>query len=320
MNPSACRIAPAHVTDWLRDARLGVFMHFLPDDVQTFLARVDEFDVPAITRQLKEMGAGYFVLTLGQNSGFYNSPNAVFDGVVGCAAGERCSRRDLPLDLYRALQPEGIRLMLYFTCQTPSRDPRAKRAFGLPEQELPEPPIDEVFARKWASVIHEWSTRYGDKVAGWWSDGCYEWVQFTEAIARIYADAAKSGNPRAIVAFNPGVSLVRYTQAEDYTAGELNEPFEVLPASRRWVGVDRAVQWHALTYLGSTWGNRETRYPTERWVKWVSAAVERGGAVTLDLGPNWDPAVGPIGTFTAAHVAQVKAIHEALAGIKPCAL
>jgi hypothetical protein len=292
-------------------------MHFLPNDVQTFLARVDDFDVPAVTRQLKEMGAGYFVLTLGQNSGFYNSPNAFFDQIVGCAPGERCSRRDLPLDLYRALQPEGIRLMLYFTCQTPSQDPRAKRAFGLPEQELPEPSIDEVFARKWAGVTREWSTRYGDKVSGWWFDGCYEWVHFTEDIARIYADAAKSGNPQAIVTFNPGISLVRHTRAEDYTAGELNEPFDVLPATR-WVSVDHA-QWHALTYLGSTWGRRDARYPTQRWVKWVTACAAKGGAVTLDAGPNWDPEAGPIGTFSAEHVAQVKAIRAALADIAPCA-
>ena len=41
-------------------------------------------------------------------------------------------------------------------------------------------------------------------------------------------------------------------------------------------------------------------------------AVEKGGAVTLDLGPNWNPAVGPIGTFDEAQVAQVKAVHQGL--------
>jgi len=41
----------------------------------------------------------------------------------------------------------------------------------------------------------------------------------------VYAAAAKSGNPKAVVTFNPGVSLKRWTAAEDYTAGELNEPF-----------------------------------------------------------------------------------------------
>ena len=132
-------------------------------------------------------------------------------------------------------------------------------------------------------------------------------------IARIYADAVKRGNPKAIVTFNPGVKLVRHTLAEDYTAGELNEPFDVLPTSR-WVD---GSQWHALTYLGSSWSRRDTRQPTERWVRWVRAVVEKGGAVTLDLGPNWDSAAGPIGTFDEAQVAQVKAIHQGLLDVVP---
>jgi hypothetical protein len=116
-----------HAAAWLGDARLGVFMHFLPGDAQG-LAKVEDFDVPALAQQLKAMGASYFVLTLGQNSGFFNSPNAVYDRIVGAAPGEQCARRDLPLDLYRVLQPEGIRLMLYLPCQTPNADRRIERA------------------------------------------------------------------------------------------------------------------------------------------------------------------------------------------------
>ena len=63
-------------------------------------------------------------------------------------------------------------------------------------------------------------------MSGWWFDGGYEHIHFNEDIASLYADAVKRGNPKAIVTFNPGVSLIRHTQAEDYTAGELNDPFE----------------------------------------------------------------------------------------------
>ena len=171
-------------------------------------------------------------------------------------------------------------------------------------------PINLAFAGKWAQVIQEWSDRYGEKVAGWWSDGGYEHVQFNEAIGEVYAKAVKHGNPKAIVTFNPGVRLIHYTQAEDYTAGELNEPFDVLPASR-WV---EGSQWHALTYLGSNWSRRDTRHSTEKWVKWVSTAVSKGGVVTLDMGPNWDPKSGQIGSLAEAQMAQVQAIKAALSG------
>jgi hypothetical protein len=107
---------------------------------------------------------------------------------------------------------------LYLPCQTPNEDARAQRAFGLPTG-VKDQPIDVTSARQWAEVIQEWSDRYGDGVAGWWFDGAYEWVHFDEKIASIYASAVKHGNPNAIVTFNPGVSLVRHTEAEDFTAG-----------------------------------------------------------------------------------------------------
>lgn len=297
--------APAS-TDWLHDARYGVFMHFLPGDAQG-LARVEEFDVDALARQLESAGAGYFVLTLGQNSGYFNAPNAAYDRITGYAPGERCSKRDLPLDLYRALKPRGIRLMLYLPCQVPNRDPRAQKAFGLREGPADQP-LDLAFAAKWAEVIQEWSDRYGDKVSGWWFDGGYQHIHFTEDIAQLYAGAVKHGNPRAIATFNPGVKLIRYTQAEEYTAGELNEPFNVLPESR-WV---QGSQWHALTFLGTHWGARDTRYPSERWAEWVAAVVAKGGAVTLDVGPNWDPKAGPIGSIAAGQLAQLQAIRKVM--------
>ena len=293
-------------TDWLHEARYGGFMHFLPGN-DHHLAQVKDFDVAALARQLEAVGVKYFVLTLGQNSGYFNSPNATYDRVAGYAPGERCSRRDLPLDLQRALQSQRIRVLLYLPCQVPNQDARAQQAFGLPQGKQDQP-IDLQFARRWAAVIQEWSDRYGDRVAGWWFDGGYDQVHFNEAIAQVYAAAVKHGNPRAIVTFNPGVKVSHHTDAEDYTAGELNEPFPVVPASR-WLG---GSQWHALTYLGSNWGQRDTRYPQDHWANWVRSVVAQGGVVTFDLGPNWDPQKGPIGALAEPQVNQLQAVQAAV--------
>src|SRR5262249_51422937 len=83
-------------TYWLKDARYGVFMHFPPGDAHE-LALVEHFDVAALAQPLEIAGAKYFVLTLGQNSGYFNSPNDAYDRYTGYAPGERCARRDLPL-------------------------------------------------------------------------------------------------------------------------------------------------------------------------------------------------------------------------------
>ena len=288
--------------DWLKDARIGAFMHFLPGNPGAF-AKVKDFDVQALAKQLQGMGAKYFVLTLGQNSGSFNAPNATYDRITGYQPGERCAHRDLPLDLHGALQAKGIRLMLYLPCQTPNGDTRAQQAFGLP-QGRKDQPIDVAFAKQWAEVIYEWSARYGEKVSGWWFDGAYKHVRFNEEIARIYADAVKRGNSKAIVTFNPGIMLKRYTQAEDYTAGELNDPLEVVPTSR-WVN---GSQWHALTPLGRSWGARNVRYTTEQWRSWFKKVVDHGGAVTLDVGPNMDPGAGPIGAVSKEQAEAFRAI------------
>jgi len=40
--------------------------------------------------------------------------------------------------------------------------------------------------------------------------------------------------------------------------------------------------------------------------------TEKGGVVTLDLGPNWDPKAGPIGSFAEGQVRQMKALKAAI--------
>ncbi len=293
-------------TDWFRDAQYGVFMHFLPADPKG-LALVERFDVEALAKQLEKSGARYFVITLGQNSGYFNSPNAAYNRYTGYVPGERCAQRDLPRDLYAALQARKIKLMLYLPCQVPNADARAQKAFGL-RQGKQDQPIDLEFARKWGAVIGEWSERYGEKVAGWWFDGAYEHVHFNEAIAEVYARAVKHGNPKAILTFNPGVRVIHYTRAEDYTAGELNEPFANVPSSR-WL---EGSQWHALTFLGSSWAQRNTRYADRHWVGGVRAVAANGGVTTLDMGPNYDPQVGPVGTLDSAQLRQMEAVKAAL--------
>ena len=301
-------LGAASSADWLREAKYGAFMHVLPSDAKT-LAMVDDFDVERLAGQLESIGAKYFVLTLGQNSGYFIAPNAVYDRKTGYRAGERCSKRDLPADLWRALHARGIRLMLYLPCQAPNEDRRAQKAFGLPQGKKDQP-IDPAFAQQWASVIQVWADRYGDRVSGWWFDGGYDWVKFNESVAQKYAAAVRHGNPHAIVTFNPGVSLVRHTQAEDYTAGELNDPFAMIPASS---SVDGS-QWHALTFLGTAWAQRDTRFPAERWAEWARTVTGKGGAITFDMGPNWDATAGPIGVISEAQMAQMAAVRQAVRG------
>ncbi len=303
--------APAgesHRTDWLHKTRWGVFTHYLTGPQTTAEAwnrQVDAFDVPGLARQLEAVGARYYVITLGQNSGHFCAPNEAYDRITGIRPG-KCSTRDLVADLHAALDPKGIRLMLYLPCQVPNADPAAQKAFGLPEGARDQP-LDEAFARKWAEVIAAWSTRYGKQIAGWWFDGGYAHIRFNDAIARIYADAVRRGNPDALATFNPGVTLVRHTQAEDYTAGEINEPQSVECAGR-WVA---GAQWHMLSYLGPTWCASPPRFENDVVVEMTRNLIDAGGVVT------WDVPIQASGRIPEPFVSQLVALRKGLAAPPP---
>jgi hypothetical protein len=50
------------------------------------------------------------------------------------------------------------------------------------------------------------------------------------------------------------------------------------------------------------------RYPTERWQEWFRKVLAAGGAVTLDLCPNWGPKAGPVGSLAPAQLDQVRVV------------
>lgn len=311
-------------TDWFKDARWGVFTHYMADTVlenptvEEWNKAVDSFDVKAMADRLEKMGAGYYVITLGQNSGFYCSPNATYDKIVGISPS-KCSKRDLVADLAQALGPKGIRLMVYLPSGAPDRDPEAMKALEWkngkhPRWEKREGPVAdpdsrlESFQRKWESVIREWSTRWGTRVSGWWFDGCY----FPDAMYNFpdppnfesFAAAARAGNPGSIVAFNPGVvdPIITLTPAEDYTAGEINDAEKVV-CGGRWIG---QAQYHMLSYLGQTWCNRTPRYTPEKIISITRGIVDKGGVVTWDVPPNAD------GSIPQEYVDQLEALGKAM--------
>ena len=101
-------LAAEHRASWMKDGRWGVMNHYLADwkaqenhlemNVEEWNKLVDHFDVAALADQLATVGASWYQISLGQNSGFYLAPNDTYDRIVGQPG--HCSRRDLVADLY----------------------------------------------------------------------------------------------------------------------------------------------------------------------------------------------------------------------------
>jgi len=298
-----------HVTDWFMRARWGVNIAFMaiegestggaeiPGDVWN--RRVDAFDVDGLAAQLGALNVPYCFLTLGQNSGHYCSPNATYDELVGISPS-KCSRRDLAADLATALARHGIRLLVYLPSGAPAADRVARQRLEWEwgyECEWPNGYCDnlrnglrlEKFQRNWERVVSEWSRRWGQQVWGWWIDGCY----FADEMYRhpkppnfqSFAAALKSGNPRALVAFNPGqiVPLISHSEYEDYTAGEVSDNFPLCRG--RWVERNRhAVQWHVYSWIGPQWGRGQPpRFSPEFVIGYTRQVTGHQGVVTWDV-------------------------------------
>ena len=294
--------------EWLKDAKFGVFVHFLGGG-PTWNERVDAFDVKAVAEQIRGCKADYVILTLGQNSGYYCSPNAAYDKYTGHKPGERCSKRDLPGDLADALSKDGIKLMLYLPSRSPQGDKEAMKKLGDIHEGKPAP---QQFTERWSAVIREWSLRYKDKVAGWWFDGSYNtkgWDDVTKANNwNTWAAACRAGNPDSILAFNPGTRIdkafSRLTPQQDYTAGERNQ-WDVTPVKHP---APKGAYWHVLSYMGSRWGRRDgPRKTDEDMIKYISTVNQQGGVVSIDVGISKTD-----GRIYPPHLKQLSAIGAGL--------
>jgi hypothetical protein len=303
--------SPTSRASWLHQAGWGLMFHYLDRPASSNVVsattaeewnrRVDGFRVDHFARQVKETGAGYVIFTLGQNSGHFCTPNATYDEITGIRPS-RLSRRDLIAEIAEALSPD-VRLIAYLPSHAPANDAAAVAAFRLvPSWDagawgLPAPAPDAVrgddrlgeFQRKWEAVVAEWGNRWGDKVVGWWIDGCYfadrMYKHPDEPNASSFSAALRAGNPDRILAFNTGTAnpFDCVTPEQDYTAGEVTTRF---PASNKWESLTRKaapLQLHLLSHLGDWWGEGRVRFP-DAWVSEYTALIRKeGGVVTWDV-------------------------------------
>ena len=192
--------------EWFRDAEYGIMHHFLHDYItlaavneeeelkpeENWDAYLDTFDVDAYVQDVLATGADFVIFTIGQHDGYFNAHNPVYDKYAGVEEGERTpasDKRDLPMEIAKALEPYGIKMMFYAVGCPPFR---AHKEFGPNFDHLTNPfdgdygitdafgqtrntdtPPSQETLRKWQEVLGYWSEHYGEYLAGWWIDGMW---------------------------------------------------------------------------------------------------------------------------------------------------
>lgn len=266
-----------------------------------FNRAVDAFNVERFLEQFARSGAGWLIFTIGQNTGYYSSPNATLDGFAGPG---HCSQRDLVLELARGVNALGKRFIAYLPAEI-------KAPTQLHAPFAWNPADQSEYERRYTAFIREYSLRLGRLNAGWWYDGCYNWKAFRQAQRHwdLWCDASRAGNPDSAIAFNDGsycCGLERpITPLQDYLSGEIWElhndrivsgnpdegPVNFRRPTGRFVeGTD--CQWHGLLPIDCAWGYNEPasgpmdppKYFDHHLFSFVRHCTRVGGAVTLNVG------------------------------------
>ena len=313
---------------WFHAARYGIFFHFLacgdrkrdilkgfyPVDADWTSERwnrvVEAVDVEQTADQAAELGAGYVVLTLGQWHRYACAPNPMIDSLWGLAPGQYNSRRDLPMELGKALAQRNVHMMLYIM---------ADRQHALPS---PSGWTETDRYENWIRVAQWYSDHYGTLCQGWWVDFLNE--DWTQDYRRRFTEVLRHGNPDALVAssqyeisdFLHGHCLGAHAPntAPDWDhQRKFGKPF-----FGRW-DPDFTIQWHVLQYLGSYWGAVDTPRRTEELVEYASDVVRGGGVFTFDVGAYRfeDGETVPCLEIPAAQLAQLRAVRDALRDVSP---
>ncbi|NLX03616.1 MAG: hypothetical protein GXY33_00575 [Phycisphaerae bacterium] len=299
---------------WLAEGTYGVMVHYLVSpDGRTATERtrnlnriIDGFDVDGFIGEFLATGADWLIFTIGQNTGYYNSPNAFLDPRLP----GRTPQRDLVRQIAGRLAERQKKLIVYIPGDMACKDPDIRAVFGWDESDHRE------FLDRYPRFVREYSLQYGPLVHGWWFDGCYEWIHKGEWDWSLWLAAARAGNPDSITAFNDGAfclgRIKPLTPLEEYHAGEVHvlengairtdfldvgsvaivdgklrtpgrAPELYMPESQFVDGV----QWHALVPIDSTFNpavpEEFCRYGDEELFGFVSACKGVKGAVTLNV-------------------------------------
>jgi len=240
-------IAGGGDTRWMLKAKYGIFMHYqyrillgfsiatnpkFPEPALMTAAQwnqfVDGFDVKGFAGQMAKTKVGWVMFCIDDHYFAWPcSPNQAFSDYTGFAPGEKCSRRDLILDLADALNAKDVKLICYFAGLNGYMK-ELKVSAGLsdstPRGQYNDktPPSGESRKRR-LEVLREYCIRYQDKIAGWWFDGIgIDSYQDKPNDWWTIGSIVRQANPSGVIAFSYGSNEQACVRKglDDFTGGD----------------------------------------------------------------------------------------------------
>ncbi len=307
-------------TEWFARCSFGIAAHWTAHTCPAsgrklaFADAVDRFDVDRFLGSIRDCGADYVLFTVTHALQMLPAPSALLDRLLP----GRTSQRDLLAELADGCSARRLKLLLYYnhSCNS-ADDPAWEQAVGY------HAPNKQTLADNLCALLAELGERYGSRVAAWWFDSAYSldasgpansvttdlcgfrfpWADF--------AAAAKRGHPARLVTFNPGMQaherMFKYTEHQDYLAGEVNE-LQDAPAARwapnglqnhRWVCLDNREWVHARADTPLL----PPRYTTPEIAAYLRAARAAQTPVTFNMDVDQTGLLSPASLQVCAEAA-----------------
>jgi hypothetical protein len=324
-------------TSWMTKGKYGIFMHYqyrillgysiwtkpqFPNAAQMTAAEwnrlVDGFEAKGFAAQMAEAKVGWVMFCLDDHYFAWPcAPNRTFSELTGYAPGEKCSRRDLIMDVANALNAEGIKLICYFAgLNGYMKEPKVTAGLmdevsGRGEFNEKIPPPAEGRRRRLV-VLKEYADRYQDKIAGWWFDGIelgtyngklHDWREIDSIV--------HAPNPKAVIAFSYGANEQACVRKgiDDFTGGDTWSKQDLKRLTPARLPAQEGILWQGKIYCGNVYHGQGdgNQFSDQELIDWVSTCTRQGGVCTLDW--PFDPKTGLLKDFG---LAQLKSIAQAV--------
>lgn len=336
--PDHSLAVPAN-TKWMLRRKYGIFVHYqyrillgysvrtkpqFPDPARMNAAAwnrfVDGFNVEAFAAQVAAAKAGWVIFCMDDHYFAWQcAPNKAFNKFTGYAPGDKCSRRDLIMELADALNAKGVKLIVYFAgLNGYMKEPKVRAGLmedhaGRGDLNEKTPPSDECRRRRLA-ILSEYAQRYRDRIAGWWFDSIYpDTYKAESANWQSIGSIVHAANPRAVIAFSYGANEQACISKgiDGYTAGDTWSKQDLKRFTPMLLPPQDGILWHGKIYCGNIYhgmGNAN-QFADQELVDWIGACNRQRGVCTLDW--PFEPETGLFKNFGYEQLQRVASLLEA---------
>lgn len=298
--------------DWFADAGYGLMFQWTnratppKGPIKPWEQKVNDFDLEAYADMVEESGAAYVLWSVTWGQQYISAPIGALDAII---AG-RTTKRDLLGEMVDALDKRGIKLIFYYhygyDCNH-SIDADWMKASGGYKADKTK------FYENWKAVVTEMGDRYGDKLHGWWFDGGQRYYNchfdntpgdqgILTAPFKELTEAAKSGNPKRVIAYNSWIKP-RLSEYQDYYGGEGAHVASGLKQGVFQSGPQQGLMAHGCFIFEKNWGHiglnstiPKPRHTLEKLTAMIERAQEEHFPLSINLEMYEDGSVSPDST------------------------